>query len=97
MVSVPGAHSIVLVVAHEQAGQRDLSVPAVKEGITNQLRGRKEQLLRAAYLTAARTDADVVNYLARRLVDSQGKMPSLCTGGARHEVSDQRSASIGTL
>ncbi len=77
VVSVPGAHSIVLVVAHEQAGQRDLSVPAVKDGITNQLRGRKEQLLRAAYLTAARTDADVVNYLARRLIESQGKLPSL--------------------
>jgi peptidyl-prolyl cis-trans isomerase SurA len=77
VVSIPGAHTIVLVVAHEQAGQRDLSVPAVKQGITNQLRGRKEQLLRAAYLTAARTDADVVNYLARRIVESPGKLPTL--------------------
>jgi hypothetical protein len=49
----------------------------VKQGITNQLRGRKEQLLRAAYLTAARTDADVVNYLARRIVESPGKLPTL--------------------
>jgi hypothetical protein len=32
-------------------------------------------LLRSAYLAAARSDAVVVNYLARRLVDSQGKMP----------------------
>jgi parvulin-like peptidyl-prolyl isomerase len=77
VVSVGGAHSIVLVVAHELAGQRDLSMPGVRDGITSTLRTRKEQLLRAAYLTAVRSDAKVVNYLARRLVESQGKMPSL--------------------
>jgi peptidyl-prolyl cis-trans isomerase SurA len=75
VVSLRGAHTIVLVVAHEQAGQRDLSMPAVRERITQTLRARKEQLLRAAYLTAVRSDAQVVNYLARRLVESQGKMP----------------------
>jgi hypothetical protein len=32
-------------------------------------------LLRVAYLTAVRDDAQVVNYLARRVVESQGKMP----------------------
>jgi peptidyl-prolyl cis-trans isomerase SurA len=77
VVSQGGAHTIVLLVAKEAAGQRDLSVPAVREGITNTLRGRKEQLLRTAYLTAARSDASVVNHLARRLVESQGNMPSL--------------------
>jgi hypothetical protein len=49
----------------------------VRENITATLRGRKEQLLRAAYLTAVRSDAEVTNYLARRLVESQGKMPTL--------------------
>lgn len=77
LVSAGGAHTIVLVVAHEQAGQRDLSTPAVRENITNTLRARKEQLLRTAYLTAIRSDADVDNHLARRLVETQGKMPSL--------------------
>jgi len=77
LVSDSGAHTIVLVVAREQAGQRDLSTPAVKDTITGTLRSRKEQLLRAAYLTAIRSDADVVNYLARRLVESQGKVPTL--------------------
>ena len=77
VVSEGGAHTIVLVIAHEQAGQRDLSMPAVRESITETLRGRKEQLLRAAYLTAVRSDADVVNYLARRVVESEGKMPTL--------------------
>ena len=75
VAAVNGAYSLVLVVAHEPAGQRDLSMPAVREGIVNTLRGRKEQLLRAAYLTAAQDEAQVVNYLARRLVESKGKVP----------------------
>jgi peptidyl-prolyl cis-trans isomerase SurA len=77
VVSEGGAHTLVLVVAHEQAGQRDLSMPAVRESITETLRSRKEQLLRAAYLTAVRSDADVVNHLARQVVESQGKMPTI--------------------
>jgi peptidyl-prolyl cis-trans isomerase SurA len=71
-----GAYALMLVVAHEQPGQRDLTMPAVRDGITQTLRGRKEQLLRAAYLTSIRSDAQVVNYLARRLVESKGAMPS---------------------
>jgi peptidyl-prolyl cis-trans isomerase SurA len=74
-----GAYTLVLVVAHEQAGQRDLSTPGVRERITETLRGRKEQLLRTAYLTTARGDATVVNHLARRLVAEQGKVPGLLT------------------
>jgi peptidyl-prolyl cis-trans isomerase SurA len=77
MVSAGGAYTIVLVVAHESAGQRDLSMPAVRESITETLRTRREQLLRTAYLTAVRSDAQVVNHLARRLIESQGKIPSL--------------------
>jgi peptidyl-prolyl cis-trans isomerase SurA len=75
VASMGGAHTLVLVVAHEPAGQRDLSTPGVSDRITEALKGRKEQLLRAAYLTAARTDADVVNYFARRIVEGQGKLP----------------------
>jgi peptidyl-prolyl cis-trans isomerase SurA len=73
VVSGGGAHTIVFVVAHELAGQRDLSTPNVKERITATLKGRREQLLRTAYLTTARTDADVVNYAARRVVEEQSK------------------------
>jgi len=71
-----GAYTLVLVVAHEMPGQRDLTMPGVRDGIVNTLRGRKEQLLRAAYLTAAQSDARVTNYLARRLVESKGKLPA---------------------
>jgi len=73
VVSSNGGYTIVLVVGFEKAGQRDLSMPDVRERITSTLRGRREQLLRAAYLTALRNDTRVVNYLARRVVDSQGK------------------------
>jgi peptidyl-prolyl cis-trans isomerase SurA len=77
VASANGAHTLVLVVAHEQAGQRDLSSPGVRDRISEGLRTRKEQLLRAAYLTSLRNDAAVVNYLARRLVESKGQMPAL--------------------
>ena len=73
VVSGNGAYTLVYVVAHESAGQRDLSTPNVKQRITDTLRTRREQLLRAAYLTAARTDADIVNYLARRVVQEQSQ------------------------
>jgi peptidyl-prolyl cis-trans isomerase SurA len=76
VVSAGGGHTIVLVAGHETAGQRDLSMPAVRDRITETLRSRKEQLLRAAYLTAAQSDAQVVNYFARRLVESHGKTPN---------------------
>jgi peptidyl-prolyl cis-trans isomerase SurA len=75
LASEGGNHTIVAVVAYEAAGQRDLSTPAVKESITSTLKARKEQLLRAAYLTAARSDANVTNYIARRLVEAQSKAP----------------------
>ena len=73
VVTQNGAYTIVLVISHEMAGQRDLSTPAVKDQITQLLRGRREQLLRNAYLTAARSDAQVTNYLARQVVASNGK------------------------
>lgn len=76
VASAGGAHTLVLVVAHEPAGQRDLSTPGVREQITKTLKARKEQLLRMAYLTSVRSDAEVVNYLARRIVESPGTMPS---------------------
>jgi peptidyl-prolyl cis-trans isomerase SurA len=67
-----GAYTLVLVVAHEPAGQRDLTTPGMKERITETLRGRREQMLRLAYLTAARADAKVENHLARRMVEAKG-------------------------
>jgi peptidyl-prolyl cis-trans isomerase SurA len=76
LVTAGGVHTIVLVVAKEAAGQRDLSMPEVRERITQLLRGRREQAMRAAYLAALRTDANVVNDLARRVVQAQGRVPA---------------------
>ena len=73
-----GAYTLVLVVAREPAGQRDLSTPGMRDRITDTLKGRKEQLMRMAYLTTIRSDAQVNNYLARRLVESKvGAAPTL--------------------
>jgi len=77
VVSTGSAYTIVLVVAHETAGQRDLSVPAVRDNVTQTLRGRRETMLRTAYLTLMRNDAKVVNVLARRVNESQGSVPNL--------------------
>jgi peptidyl-prolyl cis-trans isomerase SurA len=74
VASANGVHTIVAVVAHEQAGERNLSTPGVKDLITQTLKNRKEQLLRTAYLSAARGDAEVVNHAARRVVESAGKV-----------------------
>jgi peptidyl-prolyl cis-trans isomerase SurA len=71
-----GAYAIVLVVAREPAGQRDLATPGVKDQITSTLKSRKEGLLRAAYLTALRNDAKIVNHLARRVVAAKGGLPT---------------------
>ena len=76
IVTPGGIHTIAYVAAREPAGQRDLSTPGVRERITEGLKGRREQLLRTAYLAAARADADVVNHLARRVVEGQGSLPS---------------------
>lgn len=75
VVSQGSAHTIVYVVAKEPAGQRELTSPGVRERITEAIRGRKEQLLRTAYLTSLRDRADVTNYVAQRIVEAQGKVP----------------------
>ncbi len=77
VVSMQGGHTIVLVVAKDTAGQKDPSMPQVKDAITQTLRGRREQLLRAAYVNSLRNKATVVNYYADSLVAMQGKAPSL--------------------
>ena len=71
VITAGGAYSLVLLAGIEEAGQRDLSTPGVKESIQSALRERKEQLLSAAYLGAARNDVKVTNYLARQVMSSQ--------------------------
>ena len=86
VITAGGAYSLVLLAGIEEAGQRDLSTPGVKESIQNALRERKEQLLSAAYLGAARNDVKVTNYLARQVMSSQSSKaavaPSPPTSGS---------------
>jgi peptidyl-prolyl cis-trans isomerase SurA len=77
VASANGAYTLVLVVAHEPAGQRDLSTPGVKDRIADNIKARREQLLRSAYLTAVRSDAKIVNHLAHRLLESKSAVPTL--------------------
>jgi len=76
-VSAGGGHIIFLLVERQAAGQRNLDTPGVRESITDLLRGRKEQLLGAAYLAASRNDAKVVNHLARQLVEARAGEPGI--------------------
>jgi peptidyl-prolyl cis-trans isomerase SurA len=62
-------------VSKEAPGQRDLNDPAVQQSIRDNIRNRKEQLLRAAYLATARNNAKITNYLAQQVVESAGKLP----------------------
>jgi peptidyl-prolyl cis-trans isomerase SurA len=58
---------ILKVIQRESAGQRDLNDPRVQQSIREDLRARKEQLFRGAYMEACRNEAQVVNYLAIKL------------------------------
>ncbi|MGH9703507.1 MAG: peptidylprolyl isomerase [Candidatus Acidiferrales bacterium] len=69
------SYRILKLLSKEPAGQRLLSDPQVQQSIRDMLRNRKEQLLRLAYLTVARDQAHVTNYLAREVLESAGKLP----------------------
>jgi hypothetical protein len=46
----------------------------VQQTVRDTLRNRKEQLLRSAYLSIARDDARVTNYLAEEVMETSGKL-----------------------
>jgi peptidyl-prolyl cis-trans isomerase SurA len=73
VVNQGGAVTIIYVVSREPAGQRDLSTPGVKDQISQALKAQRQELLRTAYLAKLRNDARITNYLARNIIDSQGR------------------------
>jgi peptidyl-prolyl cis-trans isomerase SurA len=77
VLSQGGAHTLVLVIAREEAGQRELSDPNVRQGIADALRSRREQVLRAAYLNVVRGGAQVVHNLAQQVLASPADIRSL--------------------
>jgi peptidyl-prolyl cis-trans isomerase SurA len=66
---------ILKLISRESPGQRNISDQQVQQTIRDTLRNHKEQLLRAAYLTIARDDARVTNYLAQQVIEAAGKLP----------------------
>jgi peptidyl-prolyl cis-trans isomerase SurA len=68
----PYSYMIVKLISKEPAGQRDLADPRVKQAIRQQLRDRREQLLKAAYYETLRDDAKVTNYYAVEVLKNLG-------------------------
>jgi peptidyl-prolyl cis-trans isomerase SurA len=66
-------YRIVKLIAKEAAGQRDLSDPAVQQFIRNQLRGQREQVLRAAYDDVLKDSAEIHNYYAEDILKRAGQ------------------------
>lgn len=64
----PYGYRVAKLVAKEPAGQRELNDPRVLQSIREQLRGRREQLLKAAYYEVVRNEARVENYLAENIL-----------------------------
>ncbi len=67
------AFRIVKLVSKEPAGQRDLSDPRVQQAIREELRNRREQLIKAAYYDVLRDQAKVENYLAEQILKNTGQ------------------------
>lgn len=76
-IMLKDGYHIIKLLAREPAGQQQLSDPQVQQNIRGTLKNRKEQLLRSAYLMAARDQAHVTNYLAREILESSGKLPEM--------------------
>lgn len=68
----PYGYMIVKLISKEPAGQRDLNDPRVQQAIRQQLRDRREQLLKAAYYETLRDDAKVTNYFAEEVLKNAG-------------------------
>ncbi len=78
-VSDPNSHQvfgfrIVKMISKEVAGQRELKDPRVQQAIREQLRDRREQLLKAAYYESIRDKATVQNYFAEQLLKQAATM-----------------------
>jgi peptidyl-prolyl cis-trans isomerase SurA len=68
-VGDPNSHQVfgyrvVKLISKEAAGQRELQDPRVQQAIREQLRDRREQLLKAAYYEVIHDESKIVNYFA---------------------------------
>jgi peptidyl-prolyl cis-trans isomerase SurA len=68
-------YHLVKLLEREPAGQRELSDAHVQAAIRERLLRQKRQLLETAYTAMARNQARVVNYYARRILESNRVAP----------------------
>jgi peptidyl-prolyl cis-trans isomerase SurA len=66
-------YRVVKLISKEPAGQRELNDPRVQQAIRDQLRERREQLLKAAYYDVIRDQAKVENFLAEQILKTNGQ------------------------
>ena len=66
-------YRIVKLISKEPAGQRELNDPRVQQAIRDQLRERREQLLKAAYYDVIRDQAKIENFYAEDILKSTGQ------------------------
>jgi peptidyl-prolyl cis-trans isomerase SurA len=76
-VTDPNSHQIfgfriVKLISRETAGQRELKDPRVQQAIREQLRDRREQLLKEAYYETIRNEAKIENYFAQEILKQAG-------------------------
>jgi peptidyl-prolyl cis-trans isomerase SurA len=77
MVADPNSHQIfgyrvVRLMSKEAAGQRELKDPRVQQAVREQLRDRREQLIKAAYYEVIRDEAKVENFFAEDILKKSG-------------------------
>jgi peptidyl-prolyl cis-trans isomerase SurA len=66
-------YRVVKLISKEPAGQRELNDPRVQQAIRDQLRERREQLLKAAYYDVIRDQAKVENFYAEQVLRTNGQ------------------------
>jgi len=77
VVGDPVAHQIfgyriVKLISKESAGQRELGDPRVQQAVREQLRDRREQLLKAAYYEVIHDEAKIENFFAEEILKKAG-------------------------
>jgi peptidyl-prolyl cis-trans isomerase SurA len=65
-------YRIVKVIGKEPAGQRELNDPRVQQAIREQLRQRREQLLKAAYYEVLHNQAKIQDFFADKILKDSG-------------------------
>jgi peptidyl-prolyl cis-trans isomerase SurA len=66
-------YRLIKLISREMAGQRQQSDPRVQEEIRQELFQGKQQMLRSAFYEVARSEAKIVNYYAKSVLESRDK------------------------